>query len=371
MDLFSSPLLSIVLGLAAVLLGLSLLVQVVQEIWKYLTSSRARCYTKVLEDFLGPWATRMTRPGILPEFQARGPFQFRRLGPTGVLLPLGKDDLVEGLERTAAPWHRRTLRALRTEVELQGGTPGDASSEWRRFLDDLEIADSGEVAPGDLKDVKAFLAEEALGSADAPPSTVDAPRALTAFRVRFMPQVVDAERHFRRLRELFDYRWRRRNLRQTFVFGFLVAFFAVQPVQELYDRARDMTPEDAVVLAERMTELYSQQQQVLGLDTATVRDTTLVTRERLEEALRQTVSAYREANVGAAAQFNGVAVFFDRPGFWSKVLYVVGCLLTAVLVSFGAPFWNDLVGTLLRFKQRPASGASPSPASQPSGGGSQ
>jgi hypothetical protein len=132
-----------------------------------------------------------------------------------------------------------------------------------------------------------------------------------------------------------------------------------------------MTPEDAVVLAERMAELYSQQQQVLGLDTATVRDTTLVTRERLEEALRQTVSAYREANVGAAARFNGVAMFLDRPGFWSKVLYVVGCLLTALLVSFGAPFWNDLVGTLLRFKQRSASSASPSPASQPAGGGSQ
>jgi hypothetical protein len=33
--------------------------------------------------------------------------------------------------------------------------------------------------------------------------------------------------------------------------------------------------------------------------------------------------------------------------------YLVGCLVTGLLISFGAPFWNDLLGAL-GGKARPA-----------------
>jgi len=44
--------------------------------------------------------------------------------------------------------------------------------------------------------------------------------------------------------------------------------------------------------------------------------------------------------------------------FWSDIYYVLGCFLTAILVTFGAPFWNDIASALLRLqKGTPPAGA--------------
>ncbi len=34
-------------------------------------------------------------------------------------------------------------------------------------------------------------------------------------------------------------------------------------------------------------------------------------------------------------------------------MYLLGCLLTALLIGFGAPFWNDLTGAVLRVYKGP------------------
>jgi len=340
----ASTLPGVVLGLGAAILAISLFVQVVQEIWKFLTSSRARCYTRVLEDFLGPWAVRMLRPGVLPELQARGPFQLRRLAPAGLLLPLAREDLVEGLERTAAPWLRRGLRVLKVEAALQAGKPAAPSAEWLRFARELSRTDSGGPGAGDAAELTRFLAEAELGTAEHLPKELDAARAHGTFRERFFAHVADAERHFGRLEQLFEYQWRRRNLRQTFVFGLLFAFFAAQPVQDIYRHASALSPEEAAAMAER----------VMGLYQAQAQDTTVgPTPEQLREALAQSLEAIEAAKVGPAGEINGIAVFRSRPGPWGKASYLFGCVITAVLVSFGAPFWNDLLGAILRLR-RPA-----------------
>ncbi len=368
MAVFELPLTTLVLGIATGILALSLFVQVLQEVWKFLTSSRARCYTDALEDFLGPWARRLTRPGILPDFQARGPFQLRRLGPTGVLLPLGKPELVEGLERTTSPWIRRGLRALRVEADLQAGTPQNnkLSSQWGRFIEEMNLADSGKSGDRDYQAVREFLQSENLHSVD--PSGTDAARVLRLYRERFIPHVTDAERHFGRLGELFEFRWRRRNLRQTFILGFVVSFMVALPIQEIYRQAANMSEEETLAYAEQTMQLYRSHKELFAADTSkTDSDTNNVARrpaterdslraaelDSLQKAVSQALKSVVQGDtLSLREKFNGFAKFTDARLSWpGRLLYVLGCLLTALLVSFGAPFWNDIVGAIWRLKQ--------------------
>ena len=144
--MLSSSLLSTLIALSGVFLGLSLLVQVLQEVYKYLTSSKSRSYLKVLVDFLGPFAYQLIRPGTLPELQSRGPLQWLRRRPSGRLQPLDRNDLASALERAAAPWIRRGLEALRLEAEIQGGSRRPRSPAFQSFM--LQLAGVERGSPG-------------------------------------------------------------------------------------------------------------------------------------------------------------------------------------------------------------------------------
>jgi hypothetical protein len=371
MDLvIGSSLMSVVLAVAATVLALSLLVQVLQELWKFLFSTRSACYTRVLQDFLGPWAKRMTEPGVLPEFVMRGPFQFRRQRPTGNLEPLATPQLVEGLERTAAPWLRRALRALRLEAELQPAGPEAPSPEWKRFVSEVTQSEGSGPGGGDARDVATFLAQHNLGADKKMPAKIAAQRALLAFRERFFPHVRDAEQHAGRLREMFDCQYRRRNQLITFVLGFTVAFVCDQPIQHVINRARAMSPEEASALAANVLQMYEATQ--AARDTAAARgDTAAAAPElpQLESALSGLVQtldslARRDRPDAAPTSLLGFSAFGSAswPG---RAWYVLGSLLTAVLLSFGAPFWNDLVGALSnrnRGAPRPRAPAEAAPA---------
>ena len=106
-----SSLLTTLLGLAGILLGLAIVVQVVQECWKYLLSTKASAYQRALFSFLGPWARELLRPGVLPDLQVDGPMQWWRQRPRGRLLPMDQPTLVAAMERTAAAPVRRMLAA--------------------------------------------------------------------------------------------------------------------------------------------------------------------------------------------------------------------------------------------------------------------
>ena len=118
-----SSLIQIVLGMVAMFLALSVGIQVLQEMWKYLFSTKAGVYSRVLGDWLGAWARELLESPALADLQVRGPFQVRRIKPTGKLLPLTREDLIDGLERTATLWRQRGLEALRLEVKVQAGMP--------------------------------------------------------------------------------------------------------------------------------------------------------------------------------------------------------------------------------------------------------
>lgn len=363
--LLGSSLTTVVVGMAATLLALALLVQVLQEMWKYLFKTRASVYSRVLTDFLGPVAQRMMEPGVLPEFTARGPFQFLRLRPEGMLLPLGKDDLVVCLERVSTPWYRRALRALRAEVDVQQGTPRSASPVWLGFM--RELVGAAEGGPGAQSRLDLIGCFRELGAdAAKPPDPFDAARALQVFRERFMPHVLDAQRRFGRLGELFDYQYKRRNTALTFAFGAVIAFLLGFPAQEVYRRAAAMSPEQAMALATSAQALYRQMAETTTTTarlpaagarpaaTPPANDTTMRRLQGQLDTLLVLLNRRATSQTGGLDSLSvGYAKFRAIPDWKGRFLYAFGCLVTALLISFGAPFWNDLLGAL-SMKNRPA-----------------
>ena len=55
----------------------------------------------------------------------------------------------------------------------------------------------------------------------------------------------------------FDHAYRRRNLRQTLIFGFLLGFVAEQPLGDVYRSARRVPIEQAVAAAEQVRAIYA------------------------------------------------------------------------------------------------------------------
>lgn len=286
-------LLSTVLGLAAALAALALFVQVVQELYKFLTSSRARCYERVLEDALGPWIGQVKRQASALELSVRGPLQFLRRRPTGVVLPLRREDLARALERTAPDRQRRALEAIRVEAERWEAGAAAPSPAWESFLEELRDAEDWAA-----REVRSFLEER---GADFDPAALE-----RDFRRRFLPHVERVRELHPRIAQNLEYAYRRRNLRQTVVLGLLLAVLANLPLGRLYRAAA-------------------------GVDGS------------LAEPFLLPLASLREA------------------GPEGILAYLAGCILTAILLTFGAPFWHDLAGAVAAVSSRRRSPGEPAP----------
>lgn len=364
-----SSLLTVLLGLAASFLGLAVLVQILQELYKFLTSSKGRAYRKVLIDFLGPLATELLRPGGGADTRVRGPFQLRRLRPRGMVLPMKQDELVSALEKTTPRWVQRSLMCLNLEVGFQSGHPKPPSSSWMNFLRELGRAEKGTTGYWGAYEVAKFLAEwdhrwtvprnkqnrgtsgpGTLLGAIVPPKEFDAALLMSAFRKRFLPHIEDAATRYSQHAGNLEYEYRRRNLRQTFIIALLIALFCNLPFERIYLRSIQMGPDAAIALAERTIELYDRQKQQLPLSDTTAQ-------RQLEQA-RQV--AVQTLGAGSVAQGTGLKEYIVSWSFVTQMLeqgtmsvlrYLFGCLVTALLVSFGAPIWNDIASALLRIQK--------------------
>lgn len=363
MTLASSLSLNTLLGIAATLLGFSLLVQVLQELYKYLTSSKSRAYTEVLEDFLGPLWNRALQSGTVAALQVRGPTQWRRLRPAGVLLPLDRPALSSLLERTAPAWVQRCLAALRAEAELQKERPGVWSPAWQAFLGELSVAEKSSPGYWTSRDLIELLStfghrpgapQGTKAGSGVPPATSDVSAAylLTQCRRRLLGHVVDAEERFDQLQTNFDFAYRRRNLRQTFLISLAAAVAFNLPFDQIYRASSRMTTAEVAALAGEARALYDEVQK--GAPSDESREAAL--RESLgqaERALRLAtgkLAAWSEDEPRLDYVLNWGEVWDgESPSrWWNLARFVFGCLLTAVLASFGAPFWNDAAGALLR-----------------------
>lgn len=360
MTVLEGSLLDAVAGLAAMFLGLAVLVQVLQEIYKFLTSSKYRSYAKVLVDSLGPWATQLLEPGSAVDLRVSGPFQLKKLRPGGILLPMDKTGLTDALERTAPLWICRTMEQLKLECELRGNKESKPSPAWVEFLRQLGKVEKGSPGYWDVLEIAGFLSvwgHEHDRDESAPqigriiaPEEFSARELLKAFRKKFLPHVDNVDRQFPQLERNFHYAYKRRNLRQTFTIAFTVAILFNLTFERIYTSAIKATPEEAAALAERAVSLYeSRKEGVAGADSTEVEEQLALAR-KVMEGVMATVSQEKKI----------VDYIVDRDDIFgltgsrtvSLLRFVLGCLLTAVLVSFGAPFWNDILGRVARTRRQ-------------------
>lgn len=366
----SNSLITTVLGLAGIFLALAIFVQIIQEMWKHLASSKGRAFTNALADFLGPISRQLMRPGNLLDLRTRGPFQLRRLRPQGLLLPMSKASLVDGLERTLQPWAQRALDALRTEKKIAAVSRDDTASEetapfcsnqWTSFLKELGEAEKGSPGYQSAQDILQFLlewnhthspAEDAgstLGTV-VPSGAVEASAMLIAFRREFLPHVDDVENNYGQLMQNFDYLYERRNARQTFLIALLVAVLFNLPIDRLWNSASQLSSEEAVSIAEQYMDIYER-----STDTTREADPDL---EQLADSARVVLTdALTTIKHSEGGRDDSLTTVFTMQRDWSlfswtALLYLFYCLLTALLISFGAPFWNDLASTLLRVQKK-------------------
>jgi hypothetical protein len=120
-----------------------------------------------------------------------------------------------------------------------------------------------------------------------------------------------------------------------------------------------MSPEEAIALAETMLEAHHR----VAAEDAEVAERTL---EDLTGELKRLTAALDPESAAAATPFHRRGLvklggFFGPPGegaparrgFPGLLEFLGNCLVTALLISFGAPFWHRLSEALLAVRKPP------------------
>jgi hypothetical protein len=361
--LFDSPLFSVLLAMVATFLFLSLFVQLIQEIYKYLTSSKSRAYKNALIDFLGPYVNQLLKPGTIPDLEIRGPFQIFKRQPKGKLLPLNKADLVKAMERTAPELHQRTLEVIQLEIQLQEGQEKAPSQNWIAFINELAGLEEGTSGYWIALEIRRFLEKPghqfpkkedgAKGSINFPTS-IDATNLLISFRHQFLPHLRRVEELYPGFEKNFEYQYRRKNIRLTFTIGLILALLINVPFDEVYRRASLITTSEAISLADRALSLYAEFEAQPSSDPTqsnlqVVPDTTAFNQLKIAQRAIGMV-AERKGSVNYLIDWSFIKNLWQK-GWIAILRFLFGCVITSLLITFGAPFWNDLLGTLTRFKK--------------------
>ena len=367
MDMLNSPIFTTLLGFAAYMLGLAILAQIIQEVYKYITSSKSRAYSKALTDFLGPWAIQLLRSnfGLI----ARGPFQLKRLRPKGIILPLDKTQLISSLEKTSPHWVSKANTRLKQEVRYQGDKAQTPSSAWLDLLKELEKVEKGTSGYWNALEIVEWLKQknhkwvreksskqrvksrkqEVLGRI-TPPKTINASDLLASFQEKFLPHIQEAADNFTQYQKNFEYTYKRRNLRQTFIIALIFTLLFQLNVGKIYQKAASMSPKETLALAEGYVQLYEQ------LDDQEKESSLEELDKRIEE-----INAQLLKDFGTQTKPEPIQVMINR--WWKNVTqmgtspinavlrYFLECLVTTLLICFGAPLWNDIVTYFFRLQK--------------------
>ena len=346
------PMLATFLGAASYLLALAIFVQVFQELYKYVTSSKSKTYLKTLIDFAGPWAGQLVKSGNLPDFATRGPFQFLQIRPPNKLLPLDRTALSDAAVRTAPDWVQRAIERLEFEVSLQKGERKSPSPSWRGFAADLFAAERGLPGYWVALKVQELLEEWKVARVETRKAgrkrlvhtrLLDAPAVLQALKSELLPHVVILEENLEQLNRNFDYSYQRRNTRQTFVIAIVLAVCCNFPFDRIFREAATLPPQTAIAAAQAMVDYW---QAVSSAGQSAEQEVT-------EEQLAALKAAVDHLGIVSAesGQLDYVLNIADLQAMWGDkwmgVRYFFGCLITAILVSFGAPLLHDLTRLLL------------------------
>ncbi len=356
MALLDNSLLNVLITLAATFLGLSIFVQVIQELYKYLRSSKSKAYLQALQDFIGPLASELQKPGILPDIRVRGPFQLKRVRPKGYIMPLKQEELCGALERTAPLWVQRTLNALKAEVDYQSGKPAPQSISLEKYLNELGKAEQGTTGYWNAYEIAEFLQDwhyqwreeivndkaqiKRIGELIPPKDPINAKQLLHSFQKRFLPYVQKAAEGFSQLNNNFEFAYGRTNRRLTFIIALLITIIFNLQINILYQNAQEADPTEAIKFAETTLEIYKTQKDSLFEQKVNLAKDVLSNTLELQS---------KKANTRYLIDFSTIPNIFA--GDLKFFLYLLYTLLTAVFITFGAPFWNDIASGLLRLQK--------------------
>ena len=377
MNLLDNSLITVLLTLAATFLGLSIAVQVLQELYKYLRSSKGRQYFNALQDYIGSLAFEIFKTSGTANVKVRGPFQLKRVSPKGLILPLKKDELVNRLERTAEPWVLRTLEQLRLEAEMQEGKKADPSNAFKEFIDELGKVEKGTNGYWKAQEILQFFYKAIVplksqsninvySSDDVKNnlnSNFDSKQMVIAFSNKFLSYVEEAANNFSQFEKNFEYTYGRANKRLTFIIALIVTFMFNFGINELYKNALETNPADAIALAETTMGIYKNE--IAGKDTikkeAEDLDTGNVEQKKLDSLLTTNLNLLKNImteTLKGQSSDDRVQYFNDWKsipdifrGDFRFFVYLFYCAISSIFITFGAPFWNDIASSLLRLQK--------------------
>lgn len=197
---------------------------------------------------------------------------------------------------------------------------------------------------------------------------MNAAKLLTAFRSEFLSHIDDVDAQFNQFTQNFDHAYKRRNTRHSFIIGLTIALIFNLPFQRIYERASSMSQDDAIALAERTLALYERYD-----SSAVNQGDDLVDIADLDSTIARSLNDFRETleliRREQADTTNGTSATITSGNYliaevrasplwqwnwaWEGIpLYFLGCLVTALLTSFGAPFWKDITSLILRVQKR-------------------
>ena len=315
------------LGIVIWLIGLSVLVQVIQQLWRDFTNSEARAFEKALTELLGPSVRRTLSND--PTVVVRGPLQRWWGRRAGYVLPMDQESLLSVLETAAPAWQVTVLRVLDEQRRSSGNTDAFPTACLDDVLYALERTVTRAAPPAHAVEVAAFL--ERIGVRPGQP--VNGARAVAAFRRRFFSQLTPLVEHYAQFVRTFEHAYRRRTYRELFVISCVVALSAnVATVPR--DPASRLGAEDSRVAPELTNAV------VVGPCPG------VSTGSAPHAACGAPVV---EQAVGTAGSSEGR----DRPGGLWTVRYLLMSLVTALLLTFGASLGNDITLALRSNRGQP------------------
>ena len=360
--------LTLILGLSSILLGLSVIVQTLQEIYKYFSNSKSRAYSNAMRSYMGSIFSQVLQSSTIQDTRVQGPFQIFRYRPKNYTLPIDPDQLQKALYSSLSVWKKRAYDALKLESQIQNGAAASPSVEWRAFLTDLSRVPRNTQSAFAADDVVRFLTDwqhsattdsDLIGKIDLDSNVVlDAKKMLTAFDARFFSQHRYYLDNYSSFNKAFDFQYRRRNSRHSVLIAILLTVTCNLPIQEVYKAASGMDESQAMALADQVMKISQQESHPNPpgntIDTTRERSNGINTSRELIDAIKKAGGTRARLFDVQSAASKVKALFVARDGkqesgeSWK---YLFGCFITAILISFGAPVLNDVVGTIVRLKR--------------------
>ena len=152
---------------------------------------------------------------------------------------------------------------------------------------------------------------------------------------------------YEQLTKNFDYSYTRRNLRITFIIALLITYFFNLPIQNIYQKQNSLSTDQLANLTEKVISIKNSLPSFAGDDGVITDSTINFDYGKLITRINDVIS-----NDTIKVQFAEFKIPWEFESFGYFFTYTLGCIVTSILICFGAPFWNDILGAITSMKNR-------------------